>query len=128
MKRSLYIVFFVVVLGILSVGIITSAELLSNDVNSHVWVNFLGRWQCQERRYYEIEFHINETFTEYHYGVKKETGMVRIVDNKIVLVYDRESCLRKGLADCSVDITYNIPHDMLMLDIDGSVIKFFRIE
>jgi hypothetical protein len=128
MKRSLYIVFFVVVLGILSVGIITSAELLSNDVNSHVWVNFLGRWQCQERRYYEIEFHINETFTEYHYGLKKETGTVSIVDNKIVLIYDRESCLRKGLADCSVDITYNYQNDMLLLHIDGNVVKFIRIE
>lgn len=128
MKRSLYIVFFVAVLGLLSVGIITSAELLSNDVNSHVWVNFLGRWQCQERSYYEIEFNIDETFTEYHYGVKKETGTVKIVNNKIVLIYDRESCARKGLADCSVDITYNIQNDVLLLHIDGNMVEFSRIE
>jgi len=128
MKRSLYILFFIIVLGVLSVSIITSIELLSYDVNSHIWVSFLGRWQCQEKRYYEIEFFVDETFTEYHYGIKKETGTVRIVDNKIVLIYDRESCLRKGLADCSVNITYNIQRDMLMLDIDGGVLKFLRME
>jgi hypothetical protein len=128
MKRSLYILLFIIVLGVLSVSIVTSIELLSYDVNSHFWVSFLGRWQCQEKRYYEIEFFVDETFTEYHYGIKKETGTVRIVNNKIVLLYDRESCLRKGLADCSVDITYNYQNDMLLLHIDGNVVKFIRIE
>ena len=126
MKKIIYISIIILVLGIITKGIVDSITTLSRDINNHIWVSFIGRWQCYEKRYYEIEFNIDETFTEYYYGLRKESGYVKIVENQIMLIYNKSSCETKQLTNCTVKIKYAFQTDTLILNIDGKKLSFYR--
>ena len=87
---------------ILSVGIRDSVLTLTNDINSHLWVNLVGRWQSSENAHHEIEFYPDGTFIENYSGVTKGFGDYQVHDNSIVLKYDLSSCSHDDGNNCTV--------------------------
>jgi hypothetical protein len=128
MRRWVSLSLFVVLMGLFAVGIVDSLRMLSADIDSHLWVSFIDRWQCHEKGFYEIEFFVDETFAEFHYGRKTGSGSVKIVGGEILLIYDRESCRWKGLSDCTVAVNYQLQTDVLILTVGGERLTFWRVK
>jgi hypothetical protein len=126
MKRTVYFLLLLVVIGVIAAGIVDSMRMFSADIDNHLWTGFIDRWQCREKGYYEIEFFTDETFVEYYFGRKKGSGAVERMDDEIILRYDRESCRWKGLSNCEVYLEYFFPLDELVLIIDGERMTFSR--
>jgi len=102
MKKVFILFSIIVFIIILSIGIIEAILTLTNDINSHLWLNLVGRWESRENSYYEIEFNPDGTFTEYYYGMAKSSGDYRASGNSIVLNYDASSCWRDTGNGCTV--------------------------
>jgi hypothetical protein len=107
--KKVFILFSIAVFFlILSIGIVDSVITLTNDVNNHLWLSLVGRWQSSESAYYEIEFNPDGTFNEYYYGVKRGFGNYQAYGRSIVLNYDLSSCRRESGNDCTVHMEFHI--------------------
>ena len=102
MKKVLILFSIMALIIILSVSIVEALLTLSNDINNHLWLNLVGRWESRENSYYEIEFNPDGTFNEYYYGLKKGAGDYQANGNSIVLYYDASSCRRDTGNSCIV--------------------------
>jgi hypothetical protein len=102
MKKVFILFSIMVLIIILSVGIVDGLLKLTNDINNHLWISLVGRWESRENGYYEIEFNSDGTFNEYYYGVKKGSGDYQVYGNSIVLNYDASSCRRETGNSCRV--------------------------
>jgi hypothetical protein len=128
MKRAVLLIAVIVVVAFLSVRIVESVTDLSFNINDHLWLNFIGTWQCYEQRSLAIEFNMDETFTEYNFDSAIYSGTVQISGNEIILKYDDDSCRRKNLRNCSVAVDYSPDRDTLILVIDNRRLTFRRDE
>jgi hypothetical protein len=102
MKKGFILFSIIIFILILSVGIVDGLLALSNDINNHLWISLVGRWQSSENAYYEIEFNSDGTFSEYYYGVEKGFGYYQAHGNSIVLNYDESNCKRDTGNSCIV--------------------------
>ena len=101
--KKVFVLFSVIVLILfLSSGIIKSVSTLTNDINNHLWLNLVGRWQSSESAFHEIEFIPDGTFSEYYYGVERGFGNYQVNGNSIMLNYDISSCRRDTNNSCTV--------------------------
>ena len=127
MKKILYLAVVIAFVVFLSVKIMDSSAVFSFAVQDHLWLHFIGTWQCAEKGYLEMVFHLDETFAEYSYGHRQYTGAVAILDNHVILMYDAESCSRKMAKDCSVSVEYEFVRDKLILIVDNERLTFNRV-
>ena len=103
--KKVFILFSIIALVlILSGGIVDSLLALNNDINNHLWIGLVGRWQSSENASHEIEFSQDGTFSEYYYGVKRDFGEYQEYNNSIVLNYDIYSCERNTGNTCTVNM------------------------
>jgi hypothetical protein len=128
MKKTIYIAGIIFLLAMLSIGIIDSITTLTGELNSHAWSSFIGRWQCSEKAYYEIEFNPDQTFTEYYYERNGGTGRVGLDGDGIVLIYDAASCPSGDAIDCTIQINYTLDQNSLVLVIHNSRLTFHRAD
>jgi hypothetical protein len=101
--KKIFIIFsiFTLIL-ILSAGIEESVLTLTNDINSHLWLNLVGRWQSSESAYFEIDFSPDGTFSEYYHGVEKRFGDYQIHGSSIRLNYDLSNCRYDTGNSCTI--------------------------
>jgi hypothetical protein len=100
--KKVFLIFSIIVtILILSVGIVDGLLALTNDINNHIWLSLIGRWESRENNYYEMEFHPDGTFCEYYYGVKKGSGNFHAYGNSIVINYDASSCKHTTENSCT---------------------------
>jgi hypothetical protein len=98
------IIFFslIVIIIILSMGIVDGLSALNNDMNNHLWLNLVGRWESRENGHYEIEFSLDGTFDEYYYGVRKGFGNYQVDGTSVFLQYDASNCTGDTDNSCTV--------------------------
>jgi hypothetical protein len=128
MKRTLSIAGIIFLLATLSVGIINSITTLTGDINRHAWASFIGRWQCYEKAYFEIEFNPDQTFTEYYYERNEGTGVVRSDGGDFVMIYDAASCTSGDVKECTININFSLDKSSLVLVIHNSRLTFYRVD
>ena len=126
-KAALVCVSFFVVLTV-SVGIVDSISMLTQDINTHAWQTLIGRWQRYEQGQYEIEFTGSGTFVEYFQGVAKSTGSFDISGNTIELFYDEPYCAAREKNSCKKEMEFEFLLDTLILTTQGERSRFKRVK
>jgi hypothetical protein len=126
MKRFIYLIGIIVFFFIISIGIVDSISTLTNDVNTHLWVNIIGRWRSNELRNYEIELFADGRFTEYYYGMAKNSGYFTISGDSIRLQYNSLACSQGNTDGCSIEYKFYIESKALILKTKGSSRSFYR--
>jgi hypothetical protein len=104
MKRTLILFSVMALILFLSVGIIDSISTLTKDMNGHLWLNLVGRWESSENAHHEIEFYPDGTFIENYSGMTKGFGDYQVYENSIVLKYDLSSCQYDIEISCTVNM------------------------
>ena len=104
MKKVFILFSIVILILIISDGIMDSSLILTNDINDHLWLNLVGRWQSSESTNYEIKFNPDGTFNEYYYGAEKGYGNYKVFGNNIIINYDILSCQRENKNSCTVNM------------------------
>jgi hypothetical protein len=127
MKRIFFYFSILALIIILSFGIVDGLLALSSDINNHLWLNLVGRWESRQTGYYEIEFKQDGTFNEYYYGVKKGFGEFEAYGNSIVLNYDPSICLRGTGNRCTVYMKLYFEIKSLILKDNESKMSFKKV-
>jgi hypothetical protein len=127
MKKVFILFSIMIFIIILSVGIVEGLITLTNDVNNHLWINLVGRWESRGNSYHEIEFNPDGTFNEYYYRVKKGSGDFQAAGNSIVLHYDASSCGRDVGNSCTVHMKLYFEIKSIILVNNESGISFEKV-
>jgi hypothetical protein len=127
MKKAIIPLTVIIVVVLLSIGIVDAISALTDDINSHLWLNIIGRWQSRENSYREMEFHQDGTFVEYYYGVKKGSGEFLVNGNRILLNYDSSSCPRGAGDSCSTYLMLKFEIKNIILENSERRISFYKV-
>ena len=127
MKKVFILCSILMLVIILSNGIKDSLLTLSNDINSHLWVNLVGQWESRENSYYRIEFNPDGTFIEYYHLLKKSSGDYQVYGNSIVLLYDSLSCRNNIGKGCTINMTLKFDLNSIILVKDDGGTFFDKV-
>ena len=124
MKRIFYLSLVIIIILIFSTGIINGLTDLQSEIDNHLSVKIIGRWQSYEMAFYNIEFKPDSTFNEYYYDGIKRSGVFQVHDNSIELTYDETSCQGDIEIDCTVTKKYKFELNTLVLITNESKMTF----
>ena len=127
MKKVFILCSIILLIIILSNGIKDGILTLSNDINSHLWLNLIGQWESRENNYYRIEFSPDGTFIEYYGKLKEGSGDYQVLDNNIMLIYDALSCRRITGNSCTINMMLKFDYKNIILVNTDSGIYFDKV-
>jgi len=126
--KKLFIIFSIITFVlIVSVGIVDNLSALTDDLNTHLWLSLVGRWQSSESAYYEIEFYPDGTFSEYYFGVEKDFGDYHTDGNNIMLNYDISSCERDTGNSCTAKMKLYLDYRIIKIINNDKNLHFNKI-
>jgi hypothetical protein len=128
MKKAIAVSVIILIVMMLSVAIVDNMRMLSSDINNHTWLSLVGRWQCFEKGYYEIEFKPDGTFIEYYHGIAKKSGVFRVSGKTIAFFYDPSNCDHENEKDCTVHMEFDYFAGTLILKTNNSRTVYKRVE
>ncbi len=128
MKKAAIVPVIIFVIVMLSVGIVDNILALSNDINNHMWVNLVGRWQSSDRGFYEMEFKPDGTFVEYFHGTAKGAGKFQIAGKSLDMLYDPSYCDHENEMGCIVHMEFEVSPGTLILHKDDGRTVFKKVK
>jgi len=127
MKKVFILCLILILILILSTGIKDGILTLSNDINSHLWLNLVGQWENRGNILYRIEFNPDGTFIDYYHKLKKGSGDYYVDGNDIILIYDDLSCRQKNGKYCTVYMRFKFELKTIILVNNDSGMFFDKV-